>query len=158
MTGRHQSGLTRAHPANTATRPTILAGPAHSQLPSAPPNVTHTRTRTRPRVHVHTRRYEFRYKQAVESTDMFLGMSGKDESSTSCEDLVVRITLPEVSSISGGWPQCCLGLWGAARAWAQLLAPHMLTRLYYMLTRLQTLPACALAAPQSWTWMSRAPT
>eukprot|EP00983_Pelagomonas_calceolata_P102810 1158848-Pelagomonas_calceolata.AAC.2 len=45
-------------------------------------------------------RYEFRYKQAVESTDVFLGMSGKTESSTSCEDLVVRIMLPEVSSIS----------------------------------------------------------
>mmetsp|Transcript_15196 Transcript_15196/g.41167 ORF Transcript_15196/g.41167 Transcript_15196/m.41167 type:complete len:191 (+) Transcript_15196:2236-2808(+) len=44
--------------------------------------------------------YEFRYKQAVESTDVFLGMSGKTESSTSCEDLVVRIMLPEVSSIS----------------------------------------------------------
>ncbi|GAX80342.1 hypothetical protein CEUSTIGMA_g7780.t1 [Chlamydomonas eustigma] len=42
--------------------------------------------------------YEFIYKQAVESTDMFLGMSGKDESSTSCEDMVLRIELPGVSS------------------------------------------------------------
>mmetsp|Transcript_13160 Transcript_13160/g.28215 ORF Transcript_13160/g.28215 Transcript_13160/m.28215 type:complete len:187 (+) Transcript_13160:84-644(+) len=41
--------------------------------------------------------YEFMYKQAVETTDVFLGMSGKDESSTSCEELVVRIELPEVS-------------------------------------------------------------
>ncbi len=45
-------------------------------------------------------RYEFMYKQAVESTDVFLGMSGKDESSTSCEDIVVRIELPGVSSAS----------------------------------------------------------
>ncbi len=45
--------------------------------------------------------YEFIYKQAVESTDVFLGMSGKDESSTSCESMVVKIDLPEVSSIQG---------------------------------------------------------
>eukprot|EP00877_Chromochloris_zofingiensis_P003784 jgi/Chrzof1/13406/Cz07g31240.t1 len=44
--------------------------------------------------------YEFIYKQAVESTDAFLGMSGKDPSSTCCEDLVVRVELPEASSIS----------------------------------------------------------
>ena len=43
------------------------------------------------------------YKQAVESTDIFLGMSGKDESSTSCEDMVVRVELPEVSSLGGEW-------------------------------------------------------
>ncbi|KAG1678868.1 hypothetical protein FOA52_003536 [Chlamydomonas sp. UWO 241] len=41
--------------------------------------------------------YEFMYKQAVESTDVFLGMSGKNESSTSCEDMVLRIELPGVS-------------------------------------------------------------
>ena len=46
-------------------------------------------------------RYEFLYKQAVESTDMFLGMSGKDESSTSCEDMVLRIELPGVSGAAG---------------------------------------------------------
>ncbi|KAG2490866.1 hypothetical protein HYH03_010784 [Edaphochlamys debaryana] len=38
--------------------------------------------------------YEFLYKQAVDTADNFLGMSGKDNSSTSCEDLVVRIELP----------------------------------------------------------------
>lgn len=41
------------------------------------------------------------YKQAVETTDMFLGMSGKNESSTSCEDMVLRIELPGVESASG---------------------------------------------------------
>uniref|UniRef100_A0A7S0WQ44 PIH1D1/2/3 CS-like domain-containing protein n=1 Tax=Chlamydomonas leiostraca TaxID=1034604 RepID=A0A7S0WQ44_9CHLO len=44
--------------------------------------------------------YEFMYKQAVESTDVFLGMSGKDESSTSCEQMVVKVQLPGVESIS----------------------------------------------------------
>lgn len=43
------------------------------------------------------------YKQAVESTDVFLGMSGKDESSNSCEEMVVKISLPGISGISGGW-------------------------------------------------------
>ncbi|PNW80932.1 hypothetical protein CHLRE_07g335800v5 [Chlamydomonas reinhardtii] len=38
--------------------------------------------------------YEFLYKQAVDTADNFLGMSGKDGSSTSCEDLVVRVELP----------------------------------------------------------------
>jgi hypothetical protein len=47
------------------------------------------------------RRYEFMYKQAVESTDVFLGIGGKDESSQSCEDLVVKVLLPEVTAISG---------------------------------------------------------
>ena len=46
-------------------------------------------------------RYEFMYKQAVQSTDVFLGMSGKDESSTSCEDMVLKISLPEVAAING---------------------------------------------------------
>ena len=44
--------------------------------------------------------YEFMYKQSVESTDMFLGMSGKNESSTSCEDMVLRIELPGISGAS----------------------------------------------------------
>lgn len=44
--------------------------------------------------------YEFMYKQAVESTDVFLGMSGKDESSASCEDIVVKIDLPGVSNMN----------------------------------------------------------
>lgn len=42
--------------------------------------------------------YEFLYKQSVETTDNFLGMSGKDASSASCEELVVRIELPEAAS------------------------------------------------------------
>jgi hypothetical protein len=36
------------------------------------------------------RSYEFVYKQAVRTQDAYLGMSGKDPSSTCCEDLVVR--------------------------------------------------------------------
>lgn len=44
--------------------------------------------------------YEFLFKQAVDTSDMFLGMSGKDESSTSCEDMVVKISLPGVNSAS----------------------------------------------------------
>lgn len=42
------------------------------------------------------RRYEFLYKQAVGTSDNFLGISyvHKDASSASCEDLVVRIDLP----------------------------------------------------------------
>lgn len=49
------------------------------------------------------------YKQAVESTDVYLGMGGKDESSTSCEDMVIKIKLPEVNGISGRavqWSLC----------------------------------------------------
>ena len=43
--------------------------------------------------------YEFVWKQAVETTDTFLGMSGKDVSSACCEDLLLRVTLPDVASI-----------------------------------------------------------
>ncbi|GIL55027.1 hypothetical protein Vafri_10693 [Volvox africanus] len=41
--------------------------------------------------------YEFLYKQAVDTADNFLGMSGKDPSSTCCEDLVLRVELPEAA-------------------------------------------------------------
>lgn len=51
------------------------------------------------------------YKQAVQSTDVYLGMGGKDESSTSCEEMVIKVTLPDVSTINGE----CLGIaWGVA--------------------------------------------
>lgn len=45
--------------------------------------------------------YEFRYKQAVETTDMYLGLDpmGKNPTSTSCEDLVLLVTLPNVKSV-----------------------------------------------------------
>lgn len=46
--------------------------------------------------------YEFLYKQAVDTADNFLGMSSKDPSSTSCEDLVVRIQLPGAEGAAGG--------------------------------------------------------
>jgi hypothetical protein len=42
--------------------------------------------------------YEFMYKQAVATTDAFLGMSGKDPSSTCCEELVVCIQLPHAAT------------------------------------------------------------
>jgi len=42
--------------------------------------------------------HEFLYKQAVGASDAFLGMSGKDPSSACCEELVVRIRLPEAQS------------------------------------------------------------
>ena len=47
--------------------------------------------------------YEFVYKQAVETTDTFLGMDpmGKDPTTTSCEDLVMRMHLPEAQSAAG---------------------------------------------------------
>ncbi|GFH09172.1 PIH1_CS domain-containing protein [Haematococcus lacustris] len=45
--------------------------------------------------------YEFMYKQAVGSADVYLGMSGKDESSGSCEDLVMKISLPAVHTMAG---------------------------------------------------------
>lgn len=48
-----------------------------------------------------SRSYEFLYKQAVDTADNFLGMSGKDPSSSSCEDLVVRVELPEAHSAAG---------------------------------------------------------
>lgn len=41
------------------------------------------------------------YKQSVETTDTFLGMSGKDPSSTQCEDLLVKISLPGASGAAG---------------------------------------------------------
>ena len=36
-------------------------------------------------------RYETLFKQTVSSEDMYLGMSGRDPSSFSCEEMVVRI-------------------------------------------------------------------
>ncbi|GBF98514.1 hypothetical protein Rsub_11505 [Raphidocelis subcapitata] len=41
---------------------------------------------------------EFVYKQAVCTSDAFLGLSGKDPSSACCEELVVRIHLPAAKS------------------------------------------------------------
>jgi hypothetical protein len=35
--------------------------------------------------------YEILYKQAVSTEDMYIGLSGRDPSSGSCEDLLVRI-------------------------------------------------------------------
>ena len=43
--------------------------------------------------------HEFSYKQAVATTDAFLGMDpmGKDPTSTSCEELVLTVFLPDTS-------------------------------------------------------------
>lgn len=35
------------------------------------------------------------YKQAVSSEDMYLGMSGRDPSTHWCDDMVVRVKLPD---------------------------------------------------------------
>ena len=45
--------------------------------------------------------FEFLYKQAVTSTDAFLGMMDKDASSACCEDLELRIDLPDAKGLSG---------------------------------------------------------
>ncbi|NWI98701.1 PIHD3 protein, partial [Crypturellus undulatus] len=39
--------------------------------------------------------YEIFFKQRVGTEDMFLGMSRKDSSTACCEDLVIKIKLPE---------------------------------------------------------------
>jgi hypothetical protein len=49
----------------------------------------------------HACRYDFRYKQSVTTSDNFLGMSGKDPSSTCCEHLVVVLQLPQAKSAAG---------------------------------------------------------
>ena len=44
--------------------------------------------------------FAFSYKQAVDTSDTFLGMDpmGKDPTTTSCEELVLTVNLPEVAS------------------------------------------------------------
>jgi hypothetical protein len=39
-------------------------------------------------------RYVLKYKQSVTANDAFLGMSGRDPSSMSCDELVVVVKLP----------------------------------------------------------------
>merc|ERR1712054_51129 len=39
------------------------------------------------------------YKQRVGSEDMFLGIGGRDPGSHCCEDLIIKITLPDVNGI-----------------------------------------------------------
>jgi hypothetical protein len=46
-------------------------------------------------------RFELRYKQAVTTSDNFLGMSGKDPSSSCCEELLVVLQLPRAKSAAG---------------------------------------------------------
>ena len=45
--------------------------------------------------------YEFIYKQAVATTDAFLGMGGKHPGSHCCEDVVIRMQLPAVQTLAG---------------------------------------------------------
>jgi hypothetical protein len=47
----------------------------------------------------HVPEYNFVYRQAVQTTDTYLGMDplGKDPTSTSCEDLILEIHLPEAT-------------------------------------------------------------
>eukprot|EP00079_Xenopus_tropicalis_P038518 XP_017952289.1 PREDICTED: protein PIH1D3 isoform X1 [Xenopus tropicalis] len=42
--------------------------------------------------------YEILFKQQVGTEDMFLGMSGKDTSTACCEQMVIRIQLPEIKA------------------------------------------------------------
>lgn len=46
-------------------------------------------------------RFEFRYKQSVTTSDNFLGISGKDPSSTCCDHLVVTVQLPHCKAAAG---------------------------------------------------------
>eukprot|EP00238_Polyblepharides_amylifera_P006312 CAMPEP_0196581896 /NCGR_PEP_ID=MMETSP1081-20130531/36260_1 /TAXON_ID=36882 /ORGANISM="Pyramimonas amylifera, Strain CCMP720" /LENGTH=177 /DNA_ID=CAMNT_0041902291 /DNA_START=117 /DNA_END=650 /DNA_ORIENTATION=+ len=45
-------------------------------------------------------RYEFLYRQAVGTEDAYLGMSGKDPSSTCCEEIILRVDLPGTASMA----------------------------------------------------------
>lgn len=42
-------------------------------------------------------KYEVLYKQSVKTEDVYLGMSGKDISSNSCDQLLVKIWLPDTT-------------------------------------------------------------
>lgn len=53
-------------------------------------------------------RFEFLYKQAVTCTDAFLGIMDKDASSACCEDLELRIDLPQANSLSGNPNHSCI--------------------------------------------------
>jgi len=44
--------------------------------------------------------YEIVYKQKVTSEDIFLQMGSKNPSTTSCEDMIVKIKLPGVHKIT----------------------------------------------------------
>eukprot|EP01137_Pigoraptor_chileana_P030541 Opistho-2@17171 len=39
--------------------------------------------------------YDIKYKQKVTTEDMFLGLGGRDNSSTSCDEMTVRVSLPD---------------------------------------------------------------
>eukprot|EP00730_Choanoeca_flexa_P011341 TRINITY_DN2468_c0_g1_i2.p1 TRINITY_DN2468_c0_g1~~TRINITY_DN2468_c0_g1_i2.p1 ORF type:complete len:191 (+),score=25.26 TRINITY_DN2468_c0_g1_i2:87-659(+) len=41
--------------------------------------------------------YDVKYKQAVTSEDMYLGMSNRNPSSASCEDIVIEVKLPQTA-------------------------------------------------------------
>ena len=45
---------------------------------------------------LHMNRYEIFYKQAVTPEDMFMGLSGRDTSSASCEDMVVSLSFAKL--------------------------------------------------------------
>lgn len=44
--------------------------------------------------------YEISYKQKVTSEDVFLQMGNKNPSTASCEDMIIKITLPGVEKIA----------------------------------------------------------
>lgn len=51
-------------------------------------------------------RYAFGYKQSVTTSDNYLGISGKDPSSASCEHLVLVVQLPLAKSAAGVLIEC----------------------------------------------------
>jgi hypothetical protein len=58
-------------------------------------------------------RLEMRYKQAVTTSDNFLGMSGKDPSSSCCEELLVVLQLPRANSAAGAHEDWCSTPYGS---------------------------------------------
>eukprot|EP00892_Ulva_mutabilis_P001634 jgi/Ulvmu1/11471/UM077_0015.1 len=67
--------------------------------------------------------YEFRYKQAVDTADMYLGLDpmGKNPTSTTCEDLMLLVTLPDVKSVG------CINVDLTSTAVTLLTAKHRLS-------------------------------
>lgn len=105
------------HP--TLPHPTLMAPPLPAHMSKAAHPTPNPRARA-PFSPTPPRSYEFMYKQSVETTDTFLGMSGKDPSSTQCEDLVVKVHLPVVATAAGEG----LGREGGGEGWREGGEPH----------------------------------
>ena len=87
-----------------ATRLSVACCRRRAHWPAGSHATTHCmQTHPGSPAHAHAlrRSHEVVYKQAVGTHDAYLGMSGKDPSSACCEELVVRISLPEATSAAG---------------------------------------------------------